>query len=190
MTHLGRFRMSGLTGITVAQVAALLPPVAVLTAGDPGHYLPLLGVALVATLVWETLFAILRQRAQSFHGITTALVVTVLVPVDIALWQLAIMVSFGTLLGELVFGGRGFGFLNPAVVTGALLIISFPQTQLATHPPLLAIASLPGAVLLFILGGISENGAGWREALVVLAMTASLSGMIWMRNWLKERGEL
>ena len=47
-----------------------------------------------------------------------------------------------------------------------------------------------GAALLFILGGISQNGAGWREALVVVAMTAALSGMIWMRNWLKERGEI
>ena len=47
-----------------------------------------------------------------------------------------------------------------------------------------------GAILLFTLGGISENGAGWREALVVLAMTASLSGMIWMRNWLKQQGEI
>ena len=47
-----------------------------------------------------------------------------------------------------------------------------------------------GAALLFILGGISQNGAGWREALVVVAMTAALCAMIWMRNWLKERGEL
>ena len=47
-----------------------------------------------------------------------------------------------------------------------------------------------GATLLFVLGGISENGAGWREALVVIAMTAALSGMIWMRNWLKQQDEI
>ena len=64
-----------------------------------------------------------------------------------------------------------------------LFISSFEQT---VTPVVLAF----GAALLFILGGISRNGAGWREALVVVAITAALSGMIWIRNWLKQQGEI
>ena len=113
-----------------------------------GHVL----AALVTALVWEGTFATLRGRVLSFHGVTTGLIVTLVLPPEVAVWQIAFAVSLGVILGELVFGGRGFGFVPPAAVALSLLLISFPDLQLQQSTLALAIASLPGAVLLLAMG--------------------------------------
>ena len=47
----------------------------------------------------------------------TAVAVGVLASSKLAAWQLILGVSFGSVIGELVFGGWGRNFLNSAVVT-------------------------------------------------------------------------
>lgn len=161
----------GVAGVTVAQVLALLPPVAVamLQAGLPK--LVLLVAAAITVLFWEALFAVVRKRWISVHGMTVALIVAVLIPTDLPIWQIAVVLSLGLVLGELIFGGRGFGFLAPATVSLSLLVFSFPQAGLAAVSPEVALAIVPGAVLLLFLGLISWRvilGAG----LAVLALLA------------------
>lgn len=141
-------------GITLAQSISLILPLAVVAKYDMSH-LAHLGAALGAALVFENIFAALRTGNLSFHGVTTALIVTVLMPPDIASWQVIVVVSLGVVLSELVFGGRGFGFLNAATVALALLLISFPQVQLLAPTQTLALATLPGGLLLLALGFIS-----------------------------------
>lgn len=142
----------GVTGVTTAQGLALLPPVAVVMLQNGQPKWVLLAVAVGVALVWETFFAILRKCTISVHGLTTALIVAVFVPTDLPVWQLTIALSLGVVLGELIFGGRGFGFLAPATVSLSLLVFSFPQAGLAPVSPETALAVLPGAVLLLILG--------------------------------------
>jgi Na+-transporting NADH:ubiquinone oxidoreductase subunit B len=50
----------------------------------------------------------------------------VLIPPEVPLWQQAVAVSFGVVLGEQVFGGWGRNFLNPGAVAVAFLLFSFP----------------------------------------------------------------
>ena len=157
MTRFGLPRPHGVAGVTLAQAAALVLPFLFVAANDPGRYTVLFGVALVASLVWEWVFARLRKRPPSFHGLTTALVVAIVAPPEIAVWQVVVTVSLGVIFGELVFGGRGFGFLSPATVALALLIISFPELSLPAPTRELALATLPAAVLLWALGLISER---------------------------------
>jgi Na+-transporting NADH:ubiquinone oxidoreductase subunit B len=140
--------------ITLAQSAALILPLGVVTMADTGR-LAHLGVALGAAFFFELVFAVLRKHSLSSHGVTTALIVTVLAPPETAIWQMIVVVSLGVVLGELVFGGRGFGFLNAGTVALALLVISFPQAQLPASTQTLALATLPGAILLLALGLIS-----------------------------------
>jgi Na+-transporting NADH:ubiquinone oxidoreductase subunit B len=82
----------------------------------------------------------------------------------VLLWQAVVAVSFGVVLGELIFGGRGFGFVSPATIAIAVLLISFPQIALPVASAELAIASLPGGALLLLLGLVS-----WRVMLSVVA---------------------
>jgi Na+-transporting NADH:ubiquinone oxidoreductase subunit B len=86
-------------------------------------------------------------------------------------WQLAVAVSLGVVLGELVFGGRGFGFVNPAAATLALLVFSFPQLTLVAPEMTVALATLPGAVLLLVAGLIS-----WRVLLATLLIALAAIG--------------
>lgn len=142
-------------GVTLAQTIALLAPALVLAQADPARYAIVLAAALLTTLIWEAVFAALRKHRFSFHGLTTALIFVVMVPTTLPLWQLVLMLSLGVILGELIFGGRGYGFINPAVVAICLLVFSFPQVGLSAASQTLALAVAPGAVLLLLLGLIS-----------------------------------
>lgn len=158
-------------GITLAQTLALLPPLIVAFATQ-GLALTVLITALVVTLVWEFCFAFIRDRNSGWHGITTALIFVVLAPETVPIWQAVLALSFGAVLGELIFGGRGFGFLNAATVSLAFLAFSFPQTELSVLTPMAAYACLPGAVLLFLSGVIS-----WRVVIATLVTIVVINGL-------------
>lgn len=140
--------------VTLLQTLALVPPVVVAVTGSPGDAL-LLTVAVLTAIIWELLFAGIRRHAFSVHGITTALIVTLFCPIDIALWQLAFCVSLGVVFGELIFGGRGFGFVSAAALTLSLIIVSFPDLTLRGPTPELAVLVIPGLVLLVVAGLVS-----------------------------------
>jgi len=158
-------------GVTLAFGFALFLPGVAAAIESPADFGGRLLVALMTALIWENGFAAIRRKPFSFHGVTTAIVVAVLCPDGLAVWQLVLAMSLGVVLGELVFGGRGFGILNAAVVTLALLVFSFPQIDLPAASPALAMATLPGALALLALGLIS-----WRVILAaVLAVVAVLA---------------
>jgi Na+-transporting NADH:ubiquinone oxidoreductase subunit B len=146
--------------VTWAQVAALVSPVIAATALRGPGMVATIGAALIAAIFWESLFALVRRRTLTAHGLTTALIVAVMVPATVPLWQVALAVTMGVVLAELVFGGRGFGFLSAAVASLAILIFSFPGVVLAGGEPWIAAASLPGAAWLLVIGLIS-----WRVLL-------------------------
>lgn len=151
---------SGVGGITLAQIMALVPPSIVMDYANPAGFSVLLVAALITSSAWEGLFAVVRKKPLSFHGVTTAMIVAILVPPDLPVWQLVFALSLGTVLAELIFGGRGFGFLSPTVVTVSLLVFSFPEAHLAPGTATLAWACVPGAILLLVTGLIS-----WRVVL-------------------------
>lgn len=160
--------------VTLTQVTALLPVLLAAVALRGPSVLAVLLVALIAALAWEGAFAMLRRRPLTAHGVTTALIVAIMVPVTIPLWQIAVAASLGVVLGELAFGGRGFGFLNAAAVSLAFLVFSFPGVSLVGGAPWVAAAALPGAALLLVAGL-----APWRTLLaagLMVALAGTLAG--------------
>ncbi len=160
----------GPAAVTALQALALSLPLAAMVADRGTAMLPVLVVALATAILWEALFALLRRRPVTFHGLTTALIVTIMLPADLPLWQVSLAMTLGIVIGELIFGGRGFSFVSAAAVSLAILTISFPQTQLAEPSTLIALATVPGAVLLVVAGLIP-----WR---VMIAMPATLLVMM------------
>lgn len=148
-------RDHGPARVTVLQAAALALPLLAALVTEGGALLPLAAGAAAVTLFWELVFALLRHRAVTWHGLTTAMIFTVMADPGIDLWQAAVALSLGTVLAELVFGGRGFGFVNAGAASLAMLVFSFPQAALAPHAALVAFATLPGAVLLIGTGLLS-----------------------------------
>ncbi len=142
-------------GVTAIQAAALVLPVVVVAWSEGVSIASVLAVAAITAVVWEMVFAGVRKRAFSAHGLTTALIVTLFCPSDIALWQLAFAMSLGVCFGELIFGGRGFGFVSPAALSLSLLIVAFPDVALRAPTQDVALAVLPGLVVLLAIGLIS-----------------------------------
>ena len=89
--------------------------------------LPIIVVSYVVGLSIEFLFAEIRHEEVSEGFIGTGLIISMIVPVTVPLWQLAIAVAFAVVIGKEVFGGSGYNFLNPALVARAFLFFSYPS---------------------------------------------------------------
>jgi Na+-transporting NADH:ubiquinone oxidoreductase subunit B len=163
----GWFTGHSVAGLTLAQSVALILPLGIVALDVPERTAVHLFAALLAAIGWEAIFAIIRKHTLSFYGVTTALIFAIAIPPEVAVWQGVFAVSLGVVLGELVFGGRGFGFLQPATVALSLLLISFPEVQLRQPTEMLALATIPGALMLLVLGYVS-----WRVLVAALIAVA------------------
>ncbi len=88
--------------------------------------LPIIVVSYAVGLLIEFIFAEVRHEQVSEGYIATGLIISLIVPVTIPLWQLALAVAFAVVIGKEVFGGSGMNFLNPALVARAFLFFSYP----------------------------------------------------------------
>ncbi|MBT8409372.1 MAG: RnfABCDGE type electron transport complex subunit D [Alphaproteobacteria bacterium] len=166
----------GADGVVIFQSVAIIPPLAVILWERGTASQTQLVAALVVVLVWDALFSVVRGQRIAGHGITTAAIFVVFAPPELALWQLAVALSLGTVIGELIFGGRGFAFLGAATVALATLLLSFPDLSLSDPGQAVAIATLPGAALLLVTGLLPWRVAG--AFLVVLAAAAFSAGQL------------
>jgi len=77
---------------------------------------------------WEVLFASIRRHEINEGFFVTSILFSLIVPPDIPLWQAALGISFGVVVGKEVFGGTGKNFLNPALTGRAFLFFAYaPQ---------------------------------------------------------------
>ncbi len=92
------------------------------------HYLPLYAVVFIVGGFWEALFATIRRHEINEGFFVTSILFSLILPPDIPLWQAALGISFGVVVGKEVFGGTGKNFLNPALVGRAFLFFAYaPQ---------------------------------------------------------------
>ncbi len=77
---------------------------------------------------WEVLFATKRGHEINEGFFVTSILFTLIVPPDLPLWQAALGITFGIVVGKEVFGGTGKNFLNPALTGRAFLYFAYaPQ---------------------------------------------------------------
>ncbi len=76
--------------------------------------------------LWEGVFAIVRKHKISEGFLVTGLLFPLTLPPTIPLWQVAVGVSFGVVIGKEIFGGTGMNILNPALTARVFLFFSFP----------------------------------------------------------------
>lgn len=145
----------GADGVVVIQGVALTLPVAVAAWLGGLPFLGVLIASLVVVSAWDYIFAALRHRPFKLYGITTAAIFSLFVPPEMPLWHLVVVLSLGTIIGEHVFGGRGFAFMSPATVALALGLLSLPNMVMTAPEPAVALACLPGVILLLVFGVLS-----------------------------------
>lgn len=88
--------------------------------------LPLLIVSYGVGGLWEVLFAVVRKHEISEGFLISGLLFPMILPPTIPLWQAAVGISFGIVLGKEIFGGVGFNILNPALTARCFLYFAYP----------------------------------------------------------------
>lgn len=87
--------------------------------------LPILMVSYGVGLGIEVLFAVVRKEEVSEGYLVSGMLIALIVPASIPLWQLAVGVAFAVVLGKEVFGGTGMNIFNPAMMVRAFLFFAF-----------------------------------------------------------------
>src|SRR5690554_6908929 len=90
------------------------------------YFLPIYIVVFVVGGFWEVLFAMIRGHEVNEGFFVTSVLFALICPPDLPLWQAALGISFGVVIGKEVFGGTGKNFLNPALTGRAFLFFAYP----------------------------------------------------------------
>lgn len=89
-------------------------------------FLPVFLVCNVAGGIFEVLFAVVRRHEINEGFLVTGMLFPLTLPPTIPLWQVAVGIIFGVVIGKEVFGGTGRNFLNPALTARAFLYFAYP----------------------------------------------------------------
>lgn len=93
------------------------------------YFLPVYVVTLVAGGIWEVLFSVVRRHDVNEGFFVSSILFALTMPPSVPLWQVALGISFGVVIGKEVFGGTGKNFLNPALTGRAFLYFAYPATM-------------------------------------------------------------
>ena len=132
------------------------------------YFLPIYAVTFVVGGFWEVLFAAIRKHEVNEGFFVTSVLFALTLPPSIPLWQVALGISFGVVIGKEVFGGTGKNFLNPALTGRAFLFFAYPA-QISGDAVWTAVDGFTGATPLGLAaaGGIEFIAAGgitWWDA--------------------------
>jgi Na+-transporting NADH:ubiquinone oxidoreductase subunit B len=91
------------------------------------YFLPVYIVSFAVGASWEILFGIVRKHEVSEGFLVTSLLFPLILPPTLPLWQAAIGISFGIVIGKEIFGGVGMNIVNPALVSRIFLFFAYPM---------------------------------------------------------------
>lgn len=90
------------------------------------YFIPVFLMCNIVGGLWEVVFACIRGHEVNEGFLVTGMLFPLTLPPTIPLWQVAIGISFGVVIGKEVFGGTGKNFLNPALTARAFLYFAYP----------------------------------------------------------------
>lgn len=90
------------------------------------YFLPVFLVTNIVGGTWEVIFCCIRKHDLNEGFLVTGMLFPLTLPATIPLWQVALGISFGVVIGKEVFGGTGKNFLNPALTARAFLYFAYP----------------------------------------------------------------
>ncbi|WP_417429081.1 NADH:ubiquinone reductase (Na(+)-transporting) subunit B [Kiloniella sp.] len=134
------------------------------------YFLPIYIVTLVVGGIWEVIFATVRGHEVNEGFLVTSMLYALILPPSAPLWQVALGISFGVVIGKEVFGGTGKNFLNPALTGRAFLYFAYPA-QMSGETIWTPVDGFSGATALSVSAseGFSElaaRGIDWTSAFV------------------------
>lgn len=124
---------------------------------------PIILVSYAVGGFWEVLFAVIRRHEVNEGFLVTGLLFPLILPPTIPLWQVAVGISFGVVIGKEIFGGTGMNVLNPALTARAFLYFSYP-VQISgdkvwiLHNPAQVVDGFSGATPLAVAAATETGG--------------------------------
>lgn len=88
--------------------------------------LPVLIVSYAVGLLTEFTFCVIRNHPISEGYLVTGMLIALVMPPTIPLWQVALATIFAVVIGKEVFGGTGMNILNVAMTARAFLYFAYP----------------------------------------------------------------
>ena len=133
------------------------------------YFLPVYIVCMAVGGHCELIFSIIRKHEINEGFLVTGMLFPLTLPPTIPLWQVAVGIIFGVVIGKEIFGGTGRNFLNPALTARAFLYFAYP-TKISgdavwtavdgyTGPTVLGAVATPEATS--ISQSVSDLGSTW-----------------------------
>lgn len=97
------------------------------------YFLPIYITVFAVGAFWEVLFCLVRGHEVNEGFFVTSILFALIVPPTIPLWQAALGITFGVVIGKEVFGGTGRNFMNPALTGRAFLFFAYPASISGTN---------------------------------------------------------
>lgn len=134
------------------------------------YFLPIYITTLVVGGIWEVIFATVRKHEVNEGFLVTSMLYTLILPPAVPLWQVALGISFGVVIGKEVFGGTGKNFLNPALVGRAFLYFAYPA-YMSGDTIWTPVDGFSGATALAVSASegyqqLVANGVTWMDAFI------------------------
>jgi Na+-transporting NADH:ubiquinone oxidoreductase subunit B len=134
------------------------------------YFLPVYITTLVVGGIWEVIFATVRGHEVNEGFLVTSMLFALILPPSAPLWQVALGISFGVVIGKEVFGGTGKNFLNPALTGRAFLYFAYPA-QMSGDTIWTPVDGFSGATSLSISASqgvdqLAANGISWMNAFI------------------------
>ncbi len=90
------------------------------------YYLPVVLVTFAVGGNCEALFAVVRKHEINEGFLVTGMLFPLVLPPTVPLWQVALGIAFGVIIGKEIFGGTGMNIFNPALMSRAFLFFAYP----------------------------------------------------------------
>ncbi|MBX2895735.1 MAG: NADH:ubiquinone reductase (Na(+)-transporting) subunit B [Cyclobacteriaceae bacterium] len=144
--------------------------------------LPIVVISYGVGLGIEFVFSILRKHPVNEGFLVTGMLIPLVMPPDIPLWQVGVATAFAVIIGKEAFGGTGMNVVNVALTARAFLYFAYPTdisggvwTYLGDAQ---AVAGYSGATPLAVAAetvkgesvvtALNTFGAGWNEGVFTL----------------------
>lgn len=132
------------------------------------YFLPIYIVTLAAGGACEVIFAVIRGHEVNEGFFVTSILYALILPATTPLWQVALGIIFGVVIGKEIFGGTGKNVLNPALTGRAFLYFAYPA-QMSGDAVWVPVDGFTGATALGVTASqgieqLSAMGLSWWDA--------------------------
>ena len=132
------------------------------------YYLPVLLVTFAIGGNCEALFSVIRKHEINEGFLVTGMLFPLVLPPTIPLWQVALGIAFGVIVGKEIFGGTGMNIFNPALMSRAFLFFAYPAQISGDQVWIAADTTVDGS-----------SGATWLAQAAVTGPEALTGGVTW-----------